>query len=206
MGSESVAPSVVTDPATDVTDSSATLNGRVTDLGDAEAVDLRFEYRTVGADAWSTTEARRVTAETSWSEMVEGLVGETEHEYRAVAASDAGTETDETRSFVTDAVEIGEPTIERLRLADTSRPNPHVDLEVEWSVSHPDDALEGVRIVVRNDTDRLVDDTTVDVDGPSASGVEAFRIKHGAGETYVVTLTVGDQAGNVTEEDATIST
>lgn len=203
---EPVAPSVVTDPATDVTDSSATLNGTVTDLGDAEAINLWFEYREAGSDTWFATEEQQVTAEASYSETVEDLASETEYEYRVLASSDVGTAMGETRSFVTDAVDIGEPTIESLQATDTSPPNPHVDLEVEWSVSHPDDALEEVRIVVRNDNDRLIDGATVTVDGSSASGLEAFRIHHGSGETYVVTLTVSDQAGNVTQEDTTIST
>lgn len=203
---EPVAPSVVTDSATDVTDSSATLNGTVTDLGDAETVDLRFEHREVGSDTWSATEEQQVTAETSYSETVENLASETEYEYRVLASSDVGTAMGETRSFVTDAVELGDPVIESLQVADTSGPNPHVDLEVEWSVSHPDDALEEVRIVIRNDNDRLIDGATVAVDGSSASGSEAFRIHHGAGETYVVTLTVSDRVGNVTREDTTIST
>lgn len=102
--------------------------------------------------------------------------------------------------------EIGEPVIEYLHVADTSQPNPHVDLEVEWSVSHDDDALEEVRIVARTDNDRLVDSVTLAVDGSSASGSETFRIRHGSGETYVVSLTVRDQVGNMTGEDATIST
>lgn len=203
---EPVAPSVVTDPATNVTDSSVTLNGRVTDLGDAEAVDLWFEYRSVGSDAWSATEARRVTFEASCSETVEDLDDETEYEYRALVSSDVGTETGETRSFVTDAAEIGEPVIESLYVEDTSGPNPHVDLEVEWNISHNDDALEEVRIIVRNDNDRLVDGATIDVAGSSASGSEAFRIKHGSGETYVVTLTVIDRAENIVRENATINT
>lgn len=112
---EPAMPFVITDPATDVTDSSATINGRVTDLGDAEAVDLRLEYREVDSDSWSATEDQQVTAETSCSETVENLAGETEYEYRVVASSDVGTETGETRSFVTDAVEIGKPAIESLR-------------------------------------------------------------------------------------------
>lgn len=205
-GDEPLPPSVVTDPATDITDSSATLNGTVTDLGDAEAVDVWFEYREVGSDTWAATEVQRVTVETSCSETVEDLASETEYEYRVLVSSDVGTTRGETRSFVTDAAEIGEPTIGSLYVEDTSGPNPHVDLEVKWSVSHDDDALEEVRIVVRNDNDRLIDGATVDVAGSSASGSEVFRIKHGSGETYVITLIVRDQAENVVEENATIST
>lgn len=123
-----------------------------------------------------------------------------------LVSSDVGTDMGETRSFVTDAAELGEPAIESLRVADTSKLNPHVDLEVEWSVSHPDDALEEVRTVVRTDSERLVDGATVDVAGFSASGTETFRIKHGSGETYVVTLTVSDRAGNIAGENASIST
>lgn len=156
----------------------------------------------IGSSTWSTTEARRVTAEASWSETVEDLGSETEHEYRLVASSDDATVTSETQSFVTSTVEIGEPTIESLRVEDTSGPNPHVDLEVEWSVSHDDDALEEGRVTVRDGNDKPVDDATIDVTGSRGSGSETFRIKHGSGEAYVVTLTVGDRAGNTTSEDA----
>lgn len=200
------APPVTTDPATDVTDSAATLHGTVTDLGDADAVDVYFEFRELDSDVWSTTEARRLTMEGSCSVRVENLDGETRYEYRMLAASDDTTGTGETLSFVTEAGEIGEPVIESLHLRDTSSPNPHVDLEVDWSVSHDASALSEVELIVRNDNNRLVDGSTIAVDGAQASGSETFKIKHGSGEGYVVTLLVSDQAGNTERKDATIQT
>lgn len=203
---EPVAPSVVTESATDIADSAATLHGTVSDLGDADAVDCYFEFREFDSDVWSTTEVRRLTMEGSCSVRVENLDGETRYEYRVLAASDDTTGTGETLSFVTEAGEIGEPVIESLTLSDTNSPSPHVDLQVEWSVSHDADVLSEVQLIVRNDNDRLVDGSTIAVDGAQASGSETFTIKHGSGEGYVVTLLVSDQAGNTEREDATIQT
>lgn len=200
------APSVVTDPVTDVTDSSAMMKGTVTDMGDAKAVDLYFEYRMAGSSAWSTTASQRLTNEGYCTAKLENLDAETGYEYRVVAESDVGTARGEVRSFTTDATETAEPAIKRLDLADTSGPNPHVDLGVDWCVTYEDGALAEVRLIVRNDNDRLLDGATISVDGSSAAGSETFKIKHGAGESYVVTLSVSDQAGNVTREEITLIT
>lgn len=201
-----VAPSVVTDSATDITDSSATLQGTVTDLGSADAVDGYFEFREVDSSDWSTTETRQLTANGSYSVRIEDLDSDTNYEYRALAASDDGTDTGETLSFVTDAAEVNEPVVESLSGRDTSPPNPHVDLEVDWHVSHPDGALDEVELFIRNDNDRLIDGSTIAVSGSSASGSEMFSIKHGAGESYVVTLAVSDRADNIVRENVTIET
>lgn len=52
----------------------------------------------------------------------------------------------------------------------------------------------------------MIDGATITVDGGSASGSELFTIKHGAGETYAVTLRVTDDAGNTASDTATITT
>ncbi|MFC7224201.1 hypothetical protein ACFQKF_13855 [Halalkalicoccus sp. GCM10025322] len=206
-GDDPASLSVTTDAATNITASSATLNGTVTDLGSADAVDVYFEIREFESSTWSTTETQRLTATGSFSEPVEDLSSETRYEYRVLAESDGDSDTGETVDFTTEGGdEISEPVIETLEVSDTSPPNPHVDLEVSWSVLHEDDALEEVRIIIRNDNGRLIDGATISVGGGSASGLETFRITHGAGESYAVTLSVSDQVGNVTREDTTIST
>lgn len=87
-------PAVTTDPATDVTDTGATLNGSLDDLGGAASADVSFEHRETGTDAWTTTAAGSLDAPGSFSATVDGLDVDTEYEYRAVAdASDGDSST-----------------------------------------------------------------------------------------------------------------
>lgn len=202
---ETSALSVATDAATNVSDTSATLNGTVTELTNIDAVDVRFEYREAGSSTWTTTDSQRLTAEESFSEDVAGLASEQTYEYRSVAESTEDTDTGKLLEFTTDEPELAEPVIDRFKARDTSPPNPHVELDVDWAVSHDDGALEVVRIIVRDDAGSVIDRAETAVSGFHASGSETFEIKHGAGETYYVTLIVTDQADQATEDEQILS-
>lgn len=86
------------------------------------------------------------------------------------------------------------PEVDRLRVTESSPPNPHAELTVEWVVSDAGGNLESAEIDVYEGR-RVVDAETVSVSGDAASGSTGFRIKKGAGSTYTVTLSVHDAAG-----------
>lgn len=98
------------------------------------------------------------------------------------------------------------PRIGYVLLRDTSPPNPHVDLTVEWLVSHEQGTLRDVQIIVQTIDRTVVDDSVLVIDGTEATGSDSFRIKHGAGETYAVTLRVTDTSGAMVSQDAQIAT
>ncbi|WIV68439.1 ice-binding family protein [Natrialbaceae archaeon AArc-T1-2] len=80
-------PTVVTTPATDVNESTATLNGELTDLGDFDAVDVFFEWRVLGEDDWITTESQTLVDPGVFSAEIEDLEPGTTYEFRAVAVA-----------------------------------------------------------------------------------------------------------------------
>ncbi len=77
-------PDVVTEPATDVNGSTATLNGELTDLGDFDDVDVFFEWRELGTDEWIATPPQTLDAPGDFSAGIEGLEPGTTYEFRAV--------------------------------------------------------------------------------------------------------------------------
>ena len=81
-------PRVATEPATDVNESTATLNGRLITLGDFEEVEVFFQYRLVGADEWLETEPQLLMESGPFSDEISGLVTGTVYEFRAIAVAD----------------------------------------------------------------------------------------------------------------------
>jgi subtilisin family serine protease len=95
---------VSTDSPTDVDDTSATLNGTLTDLGGASSADVSFDYRESGTSTWSSTSTQTLSSTGSFSQDVTGLSTGVDYEYRAVVtASDGDTDTGSTVSFTTTA-------------------------------------------------------------------------------------------------------
>jgi hypothetical protein len=94
---------VETLPATDVTNTSATLNGELTGLsGEAEA-DVWFEYWPQGDSANSSTTAiQTLSGTSSFSDAVSGLENDTTYVYVAHAAANNSTVAGENTSFTTD--------------------------------------------------------------------------------------------------------
>jgi phosphodiesterase/alkaline phosphatase D-like protein len=98
---------VITYPATAVTDSSATLNGKLDNLGSTASLQVWFEYGTT-ADLGNVTIVRTFDSAVPFSSAIPILPGTTYY-YRAVALSSAtggGTVSGATVSFVAAALPI----------------------------------------------------------------------------------------------------
>ncbi|WP_207593053.1 pectate lyase [Halomontanus rarus] len=92
-GSVSVAegvPFVSTGEATDVTATSATLRGELTDLGGADAAECSIEYREVPDESWTTASAGTLEETGAFSVDLDGLTSRRYYEYRAVAETSDG--------------------------------------------------------------------------------------------------------------------
>jgi len=84
-----VAPVVSTSPATDVTKTSATLNGSITDDG-GEACQYRFRYREAKGSYIYTTWTGSATSGQSFSEPISGLKANATYYFNAQAKNSAG--------------------------------------------------------------------------------------------------------------------
>ena len=93
------------------------------------------------------------------------------------------------------------PTIDSYTVTEAGSPNPHAEITADWSVSDVDGNLSSVHVNV----EETIHSSTTSVSGSSAAGTDQFKIKHGGGTTYTVTLTVTDGAGNATSSSKTVS-
>ncbi len=106
VSSTSPGPTASTDAASGISDSTATLNGSLDDAGDADQLDVFFEYREAGTtDSWSATGGETMTSTGSFSQTAFGLVEDTEYEFRAVAVAGDDNKTDRgsVETFTTDS-------------------------------------------------------------------------------------------------------
>lgn len=94
---------VSSEPASDVSSSSAQLNGDITDLK-VDSVEGFFRYRETGATEWSETSKKTLTATGPYDETITELSESTEYEFEAVIEDDEGIEIDSgtTETFTTD--------------------------------------------------------------------------------------------------------
>lgn len=196
---------VETAPATNVTDTTATFEGDVTDLGGASTVTVSFEYRPSGANSWTATPADTRSTTGSFSATTTDLQPETTYEFRAVAeASDGDTDVGTTRAATTDAAS-GAPAIDRFAVSEAGKPNPHARISVEWRVSDADGDLQRVSVEIRESDGQFVDSAARPAAGTTASDTDSFRVKHGGGTTYAVDLHVFDETGNGTTRSTTVN-
>jgi hypothetical protein len=98
-------PTVTTGTATSVTQTSATLNGNLTNLGTASSVQVYFEWGT-STSYGNTTTPQTKTSTGSFSATVSGLNCGTTYHFRAVASGD-GTATGSDATFTTLACDGG---------------------------------------------------------------------------------------------------
>lgn len=96
------------------------------------------------------------------------------------------------------------PTINRLVATESSPPNPHTSLTVDWAISDEDGHLASARIMVL-DGDRLIDAKTISISGSAASDSTDFQIKKGAGQYYGIQLTVADSTGKEQSDSVMVS-
>ena len=103
--SESV--TVETDPATEVGETTATLNGTLTSLEGASTASVFFEYGPVGSGFPEATGSGDFGAGTSVSADVSGLSAGTSYEFRAVASTSNASDDGGVQSFETDSSDGG---------------------------------------------------------------------------------------------------
>gem|GEM_PF-2443409 len=96
-----VPPSVSTNGVSNVTVTSATLNGELDDLGTADSVIVAFEWGTVTGLYVYTTDTRMLSGSTTFFDEVVGLTPGTTYYYRAKADGDGGTVYGQEESFAT---------------------------------------------------------------------------------------------------------
>lgn len=196
--------SVATDGATGVDETSATLNGSLTDLGNADSVDVSFEYRRAGSSTWNATSTQSLTSTGDFSKTVTGLTSDTDYEFRAaVLASDDDTDTGSPVAFATATAEE-EPAIDGFDVSEAGSPNPHAEISVDWVVSDADGDLSAVSVWIDDTSGTTVKSSKTSIGGSSASGADSFKIKHGDGEVYDVTLRVADDASNAVNKTQSV--
>ncbi|OLZ39812.1 hypothetical protein A6E15_01905 [Natrinema saccharevitans] len=103
-------PEVITEPATEVNGSTATLNGELLDLGDFDSVDVFFEWRELGTDEWTTTAPQTLDAPGDFSAGIAGLEPGGTYEFRAVVVANGTREEGAIIEFTKD--EPGAPIVE----------------------------------------------------------------------------------------------
>ena len=84
-------PSVTTNAASGIGLYGATLNGNLSELGDATTVDRFFEWREVGVGTWNTTNKNAQGSTGTFSQAISSLDHNTNYEFRAVAEYIDGT-------------------------------------------------------------------------------------------------------------------
>lgn len=196
---------VATDGASSVGETNATLNGSLTDLGDASSADVYFEWGTRGESLSNTTDAQTLSSTGSFSQSVSGLSSGTDYEYRAVAdASDGDADTGGSITFTTNSGS-NSPTVDSYTVTEAGSPNPHAEITADWVVSDPDGDLDTVLVEVIDSNGIVVDDSRTDVRGSGASGTNSFKFKHVGNATYNVRLTVTDLSENSISQTKTVS-
>lgn len=94
---------VETGAATDVTDTSSTLEGTLVELVGAEAATVAVEWRESGESEWSETASLTLTEPADFDRTLTGLEPTTEYEYRATAETDTEDALGEIETVTTDA-------------------------------------------------------------------------------------------------------
>jgi subtilisin len=97
------------------------------------------------------------------------------------------------------------PTIDSYAVTEAGSPNPHAEITADWNVGDTDGTLATVVVDVLDSTGAVVSSSTTDVSGSDAAGTDEFQIKHSNGQTFDVTLTVTDAAGDATAATQTVT-
>jgi subtilisin len=140
---------------------------------------------------------------------------------RLTAAGDDGTGNEYTVELTvtdgggrtaTDSASVAEteqtdsaPSVDRYAVTEAGSPNPHAEITAEWDVGDPDGDLETVALDVVDSSGSVADSTTHAVGGGDATGSDQFTLKHAGGQSFDVTLTVTDAAGNSRSETRTVA-
>lgn len=192
---------VVTQDPTAVDTTSVTLEGELSNLDGETSADCYFEWRQTGVSSWNTTTTQTLNETGTFGDSLSGIDEDTEYEYRALAdGSDGVSDTGTTVSFVTDSSE-SLPIINRFSVSEAGRPDPHAEITVVWDVTDPDKDLASINIEMTNS----IKGQTRTVSGSHASDVDSFSIKQGDGQTFDVSFTLTDTAGNSVTETKSVT-
>jgi len=92
---------VLTLDASNITIESATLNGKLTDLGDYSKVNVYFKWRKSGTTNWQETSKKEMTNIGEFSANISGLEINTSYEFKALADYDGKTAEGDVKTFTT---------------------------------------------------------------------------------------------------------
>ena len=198
-GDESLA--VETREATEVDESSATLNGELTELEGHDEAIIYFEWGESGEGLPNTADEQALDTTREFAEDVTDLEGDTEYEFRTVAKASDNEDTGETLTFTTDEEGDDEgieedPIIEEWSVS-TRTTGPWKRADITWEVSDPDGALDEVTSELLDGDGNVLDSETSAVGGEDGSGEHQLRSRD---DPDRVRLTVADEAGNETSE------
>jgi hypothetical protein len=144
----SVPPSVFTDPATNVTQASATLNGRVNPKG-GTVTDCHFDFGTTsayGTSAACKSGVGPVTTEVPQSLDLSGLAAATTYHYRLVVTTNAGSVEGADAAFTTLAPQAAPPA---LPIAEDEPPPPTAPLPMRCRSGFVKKLIRGKYVCVR---------------------------------------------------------
>jgi subtilisin len=226
---DDMTPVVTTEPATDVDDTSATLNGSIDSkeiFGCATEATAHFEWRNPDSDTYNTTAEQTVTKDSNlnFDETVTGLSSDTTYEFRAVVTETAEngwsvTGYGSVKDFTTgsgdgdggsDGGDTTDPTgaIDDDNVESLNPNNPHAEYSVPWTANDEDDngdpgELSSVTVELRrinsDGSKDLKDSVTTSVSGSSASDTTEVSDHKGDGYDHEIRLIVEDAAGNVAD-------
>lgn len=195
---EEVEVTVETNEADNVGETSATLNGELTQLENAEEATVYFEWGE-SDDLSNTTSTQSLSSADSFDETLSDLSSGTEYEFRAVAEVEAEGESDEgnTLTFTTDAEDDNgdiesDPEIDEFEVTARSS-GPWSRADISWEVSHEDGALDEVTTELIGNSGTVLDSETSSISGSDASGEHELRTRDDVDE---VRITVTDTEGN----------
>lgn len=195
--------SITTTAASDVTTTSATLSGELTELSGVDSAAVFFEYGPSADSASTATATQTLSSTGTFDQTVDGLASDTEYEFRAVAETTDTSDTGDVLLFTTDVDDTSEentaPTIEQLSVS-TRTTGPWFRATTTWSVSDSDGNLDSVTTELLNGGS-VVDSETSTVGGSTASGEHELRTRGNADE---IRLIVTDNEGASTSASQNI--
>ena len=185
---------------------SATLRGSIAELTDSASV--YFNWRQQGDSDWNRSSEQTLSTPGAFSTDLDGLAPASDYEYQAVAEpSDGGPAHGGLVQFTTD-VGNDAPAIDSYELTDVGASDSHLAVSTRWEVSDENGDLDTAILQVFRDSGSLVDATTTDITGYSAStsGTDGVTVRYPDGETFTVRLTVVDSYGNSASQTRTVTT
>lgn len=194
-------PSVVTLEPRDLTSTSATLRGDLRDLGGTDPVDVRFEWRPAGGEAWTVAGERTLDAVGEFIHSLSGLDAGTSYEVRAGAGSDGDADTGSIVGFGTLAAPVADsaPTIEAVDATDRSG-SVWTRFDVDWRVSDDENDLDTVVTTLEFDGRTVAAESTT-VTGSTASYTHVLRVR---GDVDTVRVFANDTSNETASETLSV--